>query len=200
MKNIKWSNIIISICYIASGIMFFSDTDITSEIICNWIGYGLLIAGALFIVSYFVHSREESFLKNEFCIGLIIITIGLLPLIRNDLFIELVYFVLAIVIMVSGYKKLQDCVDAWRLGLKYGLLYLVLSAISIVIGLVIMLDTTIDIKPLHILIGCGLVYSGISDLISTIFLSSKMYKFINEQNKNEENVEEEVANNETPEN
>ena len=104
--------------------------------------------------------------------------------------------------MISGYKKLQDCVDAWRLGLKYGVLYFVLASISIGIGLFILIDSTLSIKTLHVLIGIGLLYSGVSDLISTIFLASKMTEYLSGNKKIEEPVEKEEIlddKNETPE-
>lgn len=178
MKSIKWSSIIIAIGYILSGILFFANPSITRDLICTWIGFGLLVAGVITIVVYFLRSKQESFLRNEFMNGLLLISVGLLALIRRPVFIEIVYLVLAIVIMLSGFKKLQDCVDAYRLGLKYGTLYLALSAISIVIGFFIILDPTIEIKTLHVLIAIGLLYSGLSDLVSTIFLSSKMKNYV----------------------
>lgn len=212
MKKIKWSSIIIAICYIVAGILFFLDENLTREIVCSWIGYSLLVIGVLSLISYFLHPKNVSFLKNEFRDGLIVITLGIMTLIRKDLFIELVYFVLAIIIVISGYKKLQDCVDAWRLGFKNFILYLVLASISIVIGLIVMLDPTIAIKPLHRLIGGGLLYSGVSDLISTIFISSKMYSYIKNiedskveetndiENENyDEDILEENSENKTPE-
>ena len=202
MKNIKWSNIIASICYIGAGALFFLDTNLTKDIICKWIGYGLLTVGAFYIISYFTKPISESFLKNDFRDGLIIMTVGLLPLVRKDLFIELVYFVMAIVIMISGYKKLQDGVDAKRMGSQHVILYIVLASISIIIGFVIVMDYTVDVKKLHGLIGIGLLYSGITDLISTLFLSGKMYKHNNaiENRKIEEPKQEDPKQEETNEN
>ena len=182
MKNIKWSSIVIAICYIAAGVLFFTDANITKELICTWIGYGLIAVGLIYIISYFTRPIHIGFLKNEFMTGLIIVTLGVMPLVKREIFIELVYFALAVLIMISGYRKLQDCVDSWRLGLKNGVLYFVLAAISIVIGAVILLDTTIDVKPLNYLIGSGLLYSGLSDLISTIFLSKKVHSYVKEMN------------------
>ncbi len=191
MKNFKWPDIIISICYILGGIFFFADPNITKELICSWIGYGLLITGAIFIIAYFFRPKYEGFIRNEFMIGLIVITIGILPLIKGNIFIELVYSALAIVIMISGYKKLQDCVDAWRLGYKFELLYLVLASISIVIGVVIIVVNISTIKALHNLIGVGLLYSGLSDLFSTIFLSSKMNSYVNNLQENKQVIDNE---------
>lgn len=193
MKNIKWSSIIISICYIAGGFLFFLDTNLTKDLICSIIGYILLAVGVFSVVAYFAKSKLEGFLRNDFRDGLIIITVGLLPLIRKDLFIELVYSIIAILIMVSGYKKLQDCVDAWRIGYKKVALYVILSAISIIFGLIIMLDTTINVASLHKLIGISLLFSGVSDLISTIFLSRKMAEVVNIKQTEDKPVEEETT-------
>lgn len=188
MKNIKWSSIVISICYIAGGFLFFLDAKLTKDLICSIIGYILLAIGTFSVISYFSKSKLEGFLKNDFRDGLIIITIGLLPLIRKDLFIELVYSIIAILIMISGYRKLQDCVDAYRIGYKKVALYIVLSAISIILGLIIMLDTTINVASLHKLIGISLMFSGISDFISTVFLLSKMSSTLADKNESKNEI------------
>jgi len=186
MKKIKWSNIFLALCYIVAGVFFFIDPNISKEIICTWMGYGLLTIGVIYIISYFVRSKQESRFKNEFRDGLILLTLGTLALVKRILFLDIIYFIIAIVIMISGYKKLQDLVDAWRLNAEHNLLYFILAAISIAVGLIIIFDTTIDNKPLHYLIAGGLLYSGVSDLISDIFLAAKMSKYINEINKKEE--------------
>lgn len=178
MEKIKWSNILIAICYIAAGIMFFINPNLTKEIICTWLGCGLSIIGISLIVSYLFKSKYESFYKDDFSDGLIYITIGILALVKKAFFLEFIYFELAIVIVISGYKKLQDCVDAWRFGAKHGALYLVLAAVSIGIGLLILVDSTLSETTLHYLVGGGLLFSGISDLVSSIFLSSKMIEYV----------------------
>lgn len=188
MKNVKWSSVGVAVCYIVAGIFFFANAKLTREIICSWTGYILLIVGVVSITVYFLRHKIASIMKNEFRDGLILITLGSLVLIKKDEFISIVYMLLAIVIMVSGYKKLQDCVDSWRLGQKYGILYLVLSFISIIIGLIVMLDAPGDIQTLHKLIGFGMLYSGVSDLISTLFISTKVseyFRSIDEKNNPE---------------
>lgn len=190
MKKIKWSSMIVSLFYILAGILFFLDKQLTKQTVCTWIGYGLLLIGFIYIISYFIKPIEESFLKNEFLYGLILLTLGILPILKKSVFIDLVYFALAIVIMISGFKKLQDCVDSWRLGSNLGLAYIVLAAVSIIIGIIVMFDSSIATKHLHMLIGGGLIYSGISDLISSIFLSTKMTKHIDKLNTQKDETNE----------
>ena len=177
MKKIKWANIIVAICYSIAGIMFFADANLTKDIICTWAGYGLLIVGAIMAVSYLVRPKSESFFRDDFGNGLIYMTLGILVFTKKAIFFEFVYFGLAIIIMISGYRKLQDCVDAYRFGSKNGVLYLVLASVSILIGIFILVDTSLSLKTLHYLIGGGLLFSGISDLASSIFLSGKMFEY-----------------------
>ena len=192
MKNIKWSAIVIAACYIGAGCLFFIEPSITRELICNWIGGGLIVFGIVDIISYFIRPKHESYMENTFRDGLILITLGILVLIKKVLFIELVYSILAIVIMVSGYNKLQDCVASWRLGIKNGLVYLILASISIILGLFILTGYSTDVHTLHYLIAGGLLYSGITDLISTLFLSRQMSNYADTLPKQEEKQEEEL--------
>lgn len=200
MKGIKWSSIIVAICYILAGILFFFDPNLTKALVCKIMGYGLLLVGIVSIVVYFIKPKEESFLKNDFMNGLLLFTVGFIALVRSNYLIELVYFLCGIIIAVSGYKKLQDCVDSFRLGSNNVVLYLVLAAISIILGLLVALDTSIPTKVLHNIIGAGLTYSGISDLISTIFLSSKMLDYVyREEDDDIDDNEDETTNDETNE-
>lgn len=197
MKNVKWSAIVVAACYIGAGCLFFVEPSLTRELICKWIGYCSIAFGIVDIISYFIRPKHESYMENAFRDGLILITLGILVLIKKTLFIELVYLILAIVIMISGYNKIQDCVVSWRLGIKNGLVYLVLASISVILGLFILSGNITDVKTLHSLIAAGLFYSGITDLISTLFLSKQMNDYINslpkQEEKQEEETEEELA-------
>lgn len=183
MKNIKWASIIIALCYIVAGILFFIDPNVTREILCSWLGYAAIIIGILDVLFFLLRSKQQSFFRNDFMVGLILITIGIVALARRYLFIELVYLVLAITIMISGYRKLQDGVVAYRLGSNHGLLYFLLALISIAIGVVMIVDPSIPVVTLHYLIGVGLMFSGISDLISSVFLSKKMIRYVKQKDQ-----------------
>lgn len=65
------------------------------------------------------------------------------------------------------------------------MLYVVLSAFSIILGIIIMFDITIYVSSLHKMIWISFVFSGASDLISTVFLSRKMSKYISAAEESE---------------
>ena len=174
MKNIKWSNIIFALCYIGAGVYFIMNPYILQEEIGGYFGFVLIGIGLVKMISYFVRSNEDSFFRNDFSNALIFITVGIIGIIYKIMFSEVIYIIIGIVVMVSGYNKLQDCVDTWRFGSQHGLLYLILAMISLALGVVIVVDPFADMVVFHYVVGGSLVYSGVSDLFSSIYLSGKM--------------------------
>ena len=174
MKSIKWSSIFISLCYIGAGAFLILDPAISQEFICTVMSYASFVIGGVNILIYFLRPAKESFFRNDFMVGLLILTLGGLALTYTEMFLEMVYVILAVIIMISGYIKLQDCVDTWRLGSKHGLIYFLLAIISIGAGIIVLISPFTTIEHLHYMIGGGLIYSGVSDLFSAIYLSTKM--------------------------
>lgn len=194
MKSIKWNSMVFAMCYIGMGAYFIVNPYLAQEDLCILIGYVMIILGIGNVLFYLIRKMETSFYRSDFQSGLILVTVGLIAIAYKPLFIELVYLIMGIIIMISGYSKLQDCVDTWRLGSSHGILYLILALISIGIGLLIITNPFLDTITVHYVIGAGLIYSGISDLFSSIYLSTKMIRFRKdkETKKNEETIKEEL--------
>ncbi|MDO4198763.1 MAG: DUF308 domain-containing protein [Erysipelotrichaceae bacterium] len=197
MKNIKWTAIVMALGYIAAGVYFFMFPDTSEDMIRTILGFALIGVGIINIIAYFVRSNEESFLRDDFKDALIMITIGCFALAFKELFIELVYLVIGIIIMISGYSKLQDCVDTWRFGANHGPLYIVLALVSIAAGLVAAINPFTSTQHLHYLIGGALIFSGVSDLFSSIYLSTKMVQLKSARRKEEQEAMEAAAEEET---
>ena len=149
-------------------------------------GVGAIAAGLFSIIRFFTYELSESFYRNDFLIGIVIMTIGIVILFRPQVFISIIPFVLGIVIMFSSFSKLQDGITAKRLGYANHMLYIILALIDCVFGLIVLFNPFDFATILFVIIGVGLVYSGASDLYVTIYLSKKFneyYKTLNEPNK-----------------
>ena len=111
-----------------------------------------------------------------------IVLLGILVIYKKDVVLELIPFFLGIIIMASGFSKLQDGIDAKRIGYTKSWIYIALGVVSIVLGIVIMfiMPTNTATNVLFILIGASLLYSGLTDLYSAVYLSNKINKFIKE--------------------
>ena len=194
LKNLKWSSIITSLIVIAAGILLAVFPDVSASVICDVIGIACIVTGVISITTYFMLDLKDSLFRNDFVTGVMIVMLGILVIYQKAVVLKLIPFILGIVILVSGFSKLQDSIDARRIGYKYSWVYIILAAVSIVLGLVIMfsLPSSVTNSILFTVIGCSLIYSGATDLYATIYLSRKINKFMKKVETIAKGAEEEV--------
>ncbi|MGM9941910.1 MAG: DUF308 domain-containing protein [Bulleidia sp.] len=180
LKQLKWSQILMSVSYIILGILLIMFPDISGKVISYVLGIGAIVYGIVNLTIYFLLNVRDSLYRNEFIIGIASIVFGLLIILKSDVIIGLIPLLLGLIIMISGFINLQKGVVAYRIGYNRSMVYVLISAISIIFGVAIMFfmsgKTAMDI--LYIVIGAGLVYSGASDLIATLVLANRMNAFI----------------------
>lgn len=180
LKDIKWKSILISVLYIAAGLLLVIYPKASADVICDVLGIACIAAGIINIASYFAMDLDHSLMRNDFVIGVMFIMVGALILYKKSLVFELVPFLLGAVITASGFMKLQDGIDAKRMGFQStSNIYIWLAIVSIILGIVIMfmLPASTATVTIFTLIGIGLIYSGATDLYSTVYLSAKIKKF-----------------------
>ncbi len=179
LKEIKWNAIFSSLAMLVAGILLIVLPDISSKIICTVIGIIALVIGLSYIISYFMLETRLMLYRNDLVTGILIAMLGLLALFKQDFIANLIPLILGLVIVISGLAKLQNAAVAKKIGYEGAGAYMILSIISIVVGLLIMffLSGTVAMRTLFTIIGIGLLYSGASDLYVTVFLSGKYHKF-----------------------
>ncbi len=191
LKEVKWSNILISIIYIVIGILLIAFPKVSGDVITSIIGIGFLALGAVAVINYFLIPVKDAFYRNDFLYGVIAIVFGLIIITKQDLIADLVPVILGLVITASGVRKVQEAIVAKRMKYSQAAFYFVMGIISIVLGLVIMfwLSGQTAKNIVFIVIGAGLVYDGVSDLITTLFLANKFSNFMKTfKNEEEDNV------------
>lgn len=180
LKELKWSAILTSVGYIAAGVVLVLYPELSANVICYVFGIASCVFGVVSLTTYFLLNIKDSLFRNEFVIGIMAIIAGILMITKRDLLLELVPIFLGLVIITSGFTKLQRAVVAYRIGYDKALVYSLLALISIVFGIVIMfvLSGRQAQDVLFITIGAGLIYCGLSDLIITLFLARKFHQFV----------------------
>ncbi|MDD6259076.1 MAG: DUF308 domain-containing protein [Erysipelotrichaceae bacterium] len=191
LKEVKWSNILISIIYIVIGILLIAFPKVSGDVITSIIGIGFLALGAVVVINYFLIPVKDAFYRNDFVYGVIAIVFGLIIITKQNLIADLIPVILGIVITASGVRKVQQAIVAKRINYSQSAFYFVMGIISIILGVVIMfwLSGQTAKNIVFIVIGAGLVYDGVSDLIATLFLANKFSNFMKTfKNEEEDNV------------
>ncbi len=178
LKDLKYNSIISSVLMIVLGLILTFFPGVSLNTLALIVGLVAICAGLFSIIRYFTYDLKESFYRNDFLFGIIILTIGILILFKREAFISIIPFILGVVIIFSGFSKLQDGIDAKRIGYPNHALYLTLALIDVIIGILILFDPFTFAGIMFVVIGIGLVFSGISDLYVTFYLAGRFKEFL----------------------
>lgn len=178
LERMKWTSIAYAVLYAAAGIFLLLYPGQVADMFCDLFGIALIINGIINIVVYFMIDIRESLYRNDFSSGIIKVLLGIMVIYHKDLFQQIIPFMLSIAIIASGFSKLQDGIDAARIGHPNGWQFLALASISIIFGFVIMLNLIKTENMMLQVAGAAMLYSGITDLYTNLYLSGKIKKFL----------------------
>lgn len=182
LSLLKKTMIIISLMYIAVGILLFVNNENSQTTIMQILVIGLFIAGLLSMVRYFLNDVKRRYRSSDFVVGSLLIAIaGLIYFTKEDS-INMSSKILALAIVVSGIHKIQDMFDLRALGIKATSLYLFGFFICTGLGILLLFDVVTSESLYKVLLGLGMCVCGISDICSNFFVASGL---VNYSTKNE---------------
>lgn len=193
LKNLKWNALLTALIYIVAGVVLIMYPDKVQDVICNIIGIVGIILGVVRIFMYLAANAADAVYRNDFVEGVALILIGALIIYQKTVVQTLMPFIVAIIIIVDGFVKLQDGIDAKRLGYDKSFIYVIIATISIVVGLIVMFNLVETSNLLFQILGAGLIYCGATDIVSVIFIAKRVQKYVTAKQKAEE-FEEKKAN------
>lgn len=171
---------LLSVVYIVTGGLLCAFPNVTGDIICKIIGIIAGIYGIVNLTTYFLLDLKDSMFRNEFVIGIMSLIAAFLIIMKQDIVMDIVPIILGLVIVTSGFVKMQRALVAFRIGYNKASWYLALGIVSVILGLVVIffLNGTQTQKLIFTTIGTGLIYCGVSDLFITFFLANKLHQYI----------------------
>lgn len=183
MGKIKWTVVLISLVYIALGILFIIRPKGVEEALCYVLAAAVALLGLLYLAGYFITSRsEEDQGSNGFAIGILLVMMAVFIAAKQDLIITLVPFLFGVMVMIRGLFTIQNAFMIKRLGFPMSF-PLLMGLVIMAFGLFLMLFPLEMGQMLFILIGCGLLAAGISGIIEMIVLGSMHRRRVNERER-----------------
>ena len=131
------------------------------------IGMILLICGVFDFANYFVNKKEESLFDYGLVKGIIEITIGVLFIFKYDLLINLFPWILGLIIVFINIFKLQTAISLKEFESNY-MTGVIISSLSIILGLVIVINPFETLEVVIIVSGAVLLISELSNIIYSI--------------------------------
>lgn len=180
LRDLRSSSVLPALLCLVFGIVLIIWPDISSNFICYAIGAAIMLVGVIFVIRYIRKDLVRDFYRKDLVIGLIAISLGLVALLRVELIKGLIPTILGIVVLFSGIVKLQNAIDMFRMQYTYWYVILILSLLNVGFGILLILEPVWIVDIVFVLIGCGLVYSGLSDLLTLYFVSRTIKNMVKE--------------------
>ncbi|MGN1023095.1 MAG: HdeD family acid-resistance protein [Lachnospiraceae bacterium] len=161
----KLTKVVSSLLFIVIGLVLIIWRDPALTVICTILGALLCAAGVVGIVMYFV-TKERSFASTAIlAIGVVAAVVGLYLALNPAVLMAIVPAVVGILIVISGIINLSESVTIKKENGDGFVLSLILSLITVALGVLIILKPSILNNIILVLMGISLVYDGVSNLI-----------------------------------
>ena len=90
---------LISLFYVALGVILLGWPELSSRIICCAFGGVLAVAGLLRAAHYFFRDRYETMLRRDLSVGLVLLAAGAFLIVRMDTVISFLPFVFGLMLL-----------------------------------------------------------------------------------------------------
>lgn len=167
MNNIfqeqRRSSVVMAVITLVLGLLLVFAPNRSIRLLCTILGAALLVTGLIYLFTWLAR-RKDGFPVWFLIPGLILAALGLWLLTSPGSVIVLIQFSVAAVLIFHGIIDLQGAVSLWRVGWSNWWLDLILSILTLALGVVVLLNPFGTMDALIVLVGLSLVYDGASDL------------------------------------
>lgn len=154
------------------GIILLVKPDESVEFISILCGATVIMLGVGAWISYFTKFRS-TFLA---ILGTLAVIAGIILCVKYRSIISAVLFLFGIFVLVGGVVDLVSALEARKNDLKSWIISVVMAVITIVLGLLVIINPFNSVMALTRILGAGLIVYAVMDLITFIQIR-KMVKF-----------------------
>lgn len=190
LRELKWDALLTGVLYILLGVVALVIPETMEKTLGYLLAVVLIFAGAVSMIGYLLRDAHQNYYHNDFLHGLISIGAGILVLLKVEIIISLIPFLLGVMVLISGCSKLQDVIDMKRMEYGNWAVMLVFAVANVVLGILLMCNPFQSATLLFRLIGIGLVFSGVTDVFTTCYFARKIRKYLAELETPETSYEE----------
>ena len=176
-SRIKWTYVIVSVFFLALGILMIVRPETSLTMICRGLGILTAVFGAIRILQYFLRMPEGIGQRYDLAGGLFCLLIAVLLIFRAREVAAILSVIVGIFILIDSVFKLQIALDAHRTGVTSWGMMMLLACVSLLLGILLVFDTLKGQAILSIMMGAALIFDALVDLF-TVFYVTRVAKNI----------------------
>ena len=168
VEGMKKNYFISAILTIALGAVLVIWPDWSGRILCYLLGAALILMGGIQLIVCIRAERIGFYSKFSMLMNIILILLGVWVCIRPDTVLSLVPVIIGIVMLIHGCMDLQFTMDIKHAGSGKSWIALIFALVTLTLGVFLVMHPFLAFEITMLIIGIGLLYDGISDLVLMI--------------------------------
>ena len=177
-KKLKWNLILMSILYLALGIFLLMVPGTALNIVCYALGGVVLACAAVQLIRYFAVERGVFQSQLTLISGLVCLGLGAFLIIRSDIVVRILPIVFGLFVIFDSLGRIQNALELRRCKYSSWKGFLLLAVLSIVLGIVMILDPFGTMETLVMAIGVILIIEGALNLLSALYTVIAVKRFL----------------------
>lgn len=177
-KKLKWNLILMSILYLALGIFLLMVPGTALNIVCYALGGVVLACAAVQLIRYFAVERGVFQSQLTLISGLVCLGLGAFLIIRSDIVVRILPIVFGLFVIFDSLGRIQNALELRRCEYSSWKGFLLLAVLSIVLGIVMVLDPFGTMETLVMAIGVILIIEGALNLLSALYTVIAVKRFL----------------------
>ncbi len=170
-KRSNWTDITVTFVFVLLGILLILRPDVMISVLSILLGAVFIIIGFLKLVDYFTSEDKEDYLLT---MALIFVIIGTIVILCPSIISNLFSIALGIWIISAGLRNFQITLIWKEVKSAYWTTALVFSILTILGGIVILVNTTLAVR----MIGSIITIYAVLDIITKIIFMKKIEDYL----------------------
>ena len=178
--KLKWEKLVTAIVAIVLGIVFVADPNGSGDAVCKVAGVAMIVLAAAMLIRYFTSAQ---LFPENLIFSAVLLLLGIFFIAKSGVVMTVLGLFFGIFLVTDGASKIRDGIDAAKAKMQGWWIWFLLSLLTIVLAVLVMFGESV-----MTLLGVSLIVDGVSDIVTTLWLSAGVRKVKKEIEKDEKDL------------
>lgn len=178
--KLKWEKLVTAIVAIVLGIVFVADPNGSGDAVCKVAGVAMIVLAAAMMIRYFTSAQ---LFPENLIFSAVLLLLGIFFIAKSGVVMTVLGLFFGIFLVIDGASKIRDGIDAAKAKMQGWWIWFILALLTIVLGILVMFGESV-----MTLLGVSLIVDGVSDIVTTLWLSAGVRKVKKEIEKDEKDL------------
>ncbi len=178
--KLKWEKLVTAIVAIVLGIVFVADPNGSGDAVCKVAGVAMIVLAAAMLIRYFTSAQ---LFPENLIFSAVLLLLGIFFIAKSGVVMTVLGLFFGIFLVIDGASKVRDGIDAAKAKMQGWWIWFILALLTIVLGVLVMFGESV-----MTLLGVSLIVDGVSDIVTTLWLSAGVRRVKKEIEKDEKDL------------